>query len=80
MEFLLQLPHLSYTSAQKHFNWTAVSCHLGDVTLADFTKRVEDQARSLRAQRSQQTQALAEHGAGRAADGTLCCASALRHE
>lgn len=81
MEFLLQLSQLSYTSAQKHFNWTAVSCYLGDVTLADFLKGVELQARSLRAQRRQQkTQALAGRGAGRAADGTLGCASAPRHQ
>lgn len=80
MEFLLHLSHLSYTSAQKHFNWTAVSCCLGDVTLSDFIKGVEHQAWSLRTQRRQQTQALAGHGAGRAADGTLCCASAPRHE
>lgn len=46
MEILLQLSHLRYTSAQKHFKWRAVSCYLGDVTLADFIKGVEDQARS----------------------------------
>lgn len=80
MEFLIQLSQLSYTSAQKHFNWTAVSRYLGDASLADFIKGVEHQAWSLRAQRRQKTQALAGRGAGRAADGTLGCASAPRHQ
>lgn len=78
MEFLLWLSHLSYTSAQKHFNWMPCPCYLGDAALSDFIKGVEHQAWSLLAQRSQKTQALAGCGAGRAADGTLCCALAPR--
>lgn len=56
-----------------------MSWYLGDVTLADFIKRAKHQAWSLRAQRSQKTWAVAGCSAGRAADGTLGCASAPRH-
>lgn len=57
-----------------------MSCYLGDATLAYFIKGLEHQAWSLWAQRGQKAQALAGHGARRAADGTLGCASAPRHK